>query len=86
MIGYMHELNIAGLDLNLVPALDALLRHRNVTRAAERLSLSQPALSHALNRLRQLLNDQLSAAKAKAPGDDDGLVSLLRGSDTWTVS
>jgi 2-oxoglutarate ferredoxin oxidoreductase subunit beta len=33
----------------------------------------------------QLLNDQLSVAKAKAPGDADALTSLLRGSDTWTV-
>ncbi|MEO6503856.1 MAG: 2-oxoacid:ferredoxin oxidoreductase subunit beta [Jatrophihabitantaceae bacterium] len=33
----------------------------------------------------QLLNDQLSVAKAKAPGDADALTSLLRGSDTWTI-
>ena len=55
----MRELNIAGLDLNLVPALDALLRHRNVTRAAEEVGLSQPAMSRALGRLRELHDDPL---------------------------
>lgn len=46
-------------DLNLLLVFDAVLRERSVTRAAERLSLSQPALSHALNRLRALLDDRL---------------------------
>lgn len=49
--------NLAGIDLNLLVALDALLAERNVTRAAQRLGLSQPALSNALNRLRDLLGD-----------------------------
>jgi DNA-binding transcriptional LysR family regulator len=40
-------------------ALDALLAEGNVTRAAERLGLSQPAMSHALNRLRALLDDPI---------------------------
>lgn len=55
----MHQVNISGLDLNLVPALDALLRLRNVTRAAEEVGLSQPAMSRALGRLRDLHNDPL---------------------------
>src|SRR5262249_44145509 len=42
-----------GLDLNLLVALDALLTHQNVTRAAEQLNLSQSALSGALARLRE---------------------------------
>ena len=46
-------------DLNLLIALDVLLREKNVTRAAERLYLSQPAASAALNRLRALLQDPL---------------------------
>ena len=58
-IATMRELNIAGLDLNLVPALDALLRRRNVTRAAEDVGLSQPAMSRALARLRDLHGDPL---------------------------
>lgn len=48
-----------GLDLNLVVALDALLNARSVSRAAERLHLSQPALSAALARLRTYFGDDL---------------------------
>lgn len=48
-----------GLDLNLVVALDALLDARSVSRAAERLHLSQPALSAALARLRAYFADEL---------------------------
>jgi DNA-binding transcriptional LysR family regulator len=59
MIITMREVNIAGIDLNLVPALDALLRHRNVTRAAAEVGLSQPAMSRALSRLRDLHGDPL---------------------------
>lgn len=47
------------VDLNLLVALDALLTERNVTRAGTRLSLSQPAMSAALGRLRKLFGDQL---------------------------
>jgi DNA-binding transcriptional LysR family regulator len=49
--------NIAGLDLNLLVVLEALLAERSVTRAARRLGLSQPAVSNALGRLRSLLQD-----------------------------
>ncbi|WP_323743560.1 LysR family transcriptional regulator [Agreia pratensis] len=49
------------LDLNLLVALDALLTERSVTRAAERLSLSQPALSASLARLRAHFNDPILA-------------------------
>jgi DNA-binding transcriptional LysR family regulator len=59
MIISMRELNVAGLDLNLIPSLDALLRRRNVTRAADDVGLSQPAMSRALGRLRDLLGDPL---------------------------
>jgi DNA-binding transcriptional LysR family regulator len=59
MIPIMRDVNIAGLDLNLVPALEALLRRRNVTRAADDVGLSQPAMSRALARLRALQNDPL---------------------------
>ena len=52
-------MNIQTFDLNLLRVLDALLRERNVSRAAERLALSQPAVSNALNRLRELLDDPL---------------------------
>jgi DNA-binding transcriptional LysR family regulator len=50
-----------GLDLNLVLALRALLEERNVTRAGQRVGLSQPAMSAALSRLRRHFDDDLLA-------------------------
>ena len=47
------------IDLNLLKALDALLNERNVTRAAQRLSLTQPAVSAMLTRLRESFDDPL---------------------------
>jgi DNA-binding transcriptional LysR family regulator len=52
-------MNLNSLDLNLLVALDALLREGNVSRAAMRIGLSQPAASHALQRLRELIGDPL---------------------------
>ncbi|MGY3621304.1 DNA-binding transcriptional LysR family regulator [Bradyrhizobium sp. USDA 10063] len=52
-------MNLNSLDLNLLTALDALLRDASVSRAAMRLHLSQPAASHALQRLRDLIGDPL---------------------------
>jgi len=52
-------MNLNSLDLNLLVALDALLREANVSRAAMRIGLSQPAASHALQRLRDLVGDPL---------------------------
>lgn len=46
-------------DLNLLLVFDAVLRRRSVTKAAQELCLSQPAISHALNRLRWRLKDRL---------------------------
>ncbi|WMD22058.1 LysR family transcriptional regulator [Achromobacter seleniivolatilans] len=51
--------NLRAVDLNLLVVLDALLHERHLTRAAGRLHLSQPAVSHALGRLRALLADPL---------------------------
>ena len=51
--------HLEAVDLNLLPPLITLLEERHVTRAAERSGLSQPAMSRALARLRQLLDDQL---------------------------
>src|SRR5690349_2207216 len=56
---YIHSMNLAALDLNLLVALDALLKEANVSRAAMRIGLSQPAASHALQRLRDLIGDPL---------------------------
>lgn len=81
------------IDLNLMRVLDALLAERHVTRAARRLGLSQPAVSHALARLRALLGDPLlvrgtggglvPTARAEALGPPlrralEGLVEALR--------
>lgn len=57
----MHDAHdaLAGVDLNLVVALDALLAERHVTRAAEKLGITQSAASHALGRLRDLFGDPL---------------------------
>ncbi|MFH9551847.1 LysR family transcriptional regulator [Streptomyces sp. NPDC017435] len=52
--------DIVGLDLNLLVPLDALLQERSVTRAAQRLGLSQPTVSAALARLRRHSNDELA--------------------------
>lgn len=50
---------LKSLDLNLLVTLDALLRRESVTRAAEELGRSQSAVSHALNRLRDVFDDEL---------------------------
>ncbi|MCC4265520.1 LysR family transcriptional regulator [Oceanimonas baumannii] len=52
------------LDLNLLLAFDALMTQRNVTRAAHQCFISQPAMSHALNRLRQFFEDPLLVRSA----------------------
>ena len=52
-------MNLNSLDLNLLVALDALLLEASVSRAAMRIGLSQPATSHALQRLRDLIGDPL---------------------------
>lgn len=52
-------MHINRLDLNLFVVLDAIYTEGNITRAAKSLNLTQPALSHALGRLRSVLNDPL---------------------------
>ncbi|AJE46743.1 LysR family transcriptional regulator [Celeribacter indicus] len=52
-------INPNNFDLNLLRVFDALIRERSVSAAADRLCLSQPAVSNALNRLRNLLDDPL---------------------------
>lgn len=50
---------LSRVDLNLLVAFDALWSERSVTRAAKRLRLGQPAMSHALARLREIFEDEL---------------------------
>jgi len=55
----MREVHLRNLDLNLLHPLRALLEERHVTRAAKRSFLSQPAMSRALERLREMFGDPL---------------------------
>ena len=57
--GTSNAMNIESFDLNLLVCFDALMRERNVSRAAGQLNISQPAMSNSLKRLRSLLDDPL---------------------------
>ena len=62
-MNYIHHMTdssgIQNLDLNLLKVFAAVDKFRHMTKAAEFLNLSQPAVSHAMSRLRLSLNDQL---------------------------
>lgn len=68
-------MNFHGIDLNLLAAFDALMDERNVTRAAVRVGVSQPAMSAALSRLRTLFADPLFLRSA------EGLLPTQRARD-----
>jgi len=55
----ISSVNIGSVNLNVLLAFEALLEEQNVSRAATRIGLSQPAMSNALARLRELFNDPL---------------------------
>lgn len=55
----MNKTNISNIDLNLLTVFDAVMQCGNTTHAAKRLGLTQPAISHALKRLRVVLDDPL---------------------------
>ncbi len=90
-------MNFSAFDLNLLRVFDALMRERSATRAGEQVGLSQPAVSAALNRLRDILDDKLfvrqgndmvptSRAENLAPGIRNALASLevlLEGDDKF---
>src|SRR6201990_1662074 len=58
-------MKLGAIDLNLLVVFDAVMRERNVTRAGQRLALSQPAMSHALPRPRHMLKDKLFVRSPK---------------------
>lgn len=62
----MNDSKVRATDLNLLVTLAALLEAQNVSRAAEALGLSQPAVSHALNRLRETFDDALLVRSGRA--------------------
>jgi DNA-binding transcriptional LysR family regulator len=55
----MHKTNIQTFDLNLLTTFAVLWETRSVTRASDRLAVTQPAVSHALRRLRDAMGDEL---------------------------
>lgn len=62
----MDQTRLTGLNLNLLVALDALLSERNVTRAARRVGITQPAMSQTLARLRELFADPLLVRRGRS--------------------
>lgn len=70
----MQPLKLSQIDLNLLVALHALLRERSVTRAGRRVGLSQPAMSAALGKLRQIFDDRL----LERAGNEHSLTPLAR--------
>ena len=73
----MREVHFQTLDLNLLRVFDALAEERSVTRAGERLGLTQSAVSHALSRLRYALEDELFL---RGP---DGMTPTPRAAEIW---
>ena len=57
--------NLRSVDLNLLPVFEAAYEERSLSRAAERLALTQPAVSHALARLRTVFGDELFVRRAR---------------------
>ena len=55
------DVNFRTLDLNLLRVFDEVMAERSITRAARNLSMTQPAASNALRRLRQALGDERAA-------------------------
>jgi len=51
--------NISAFDLNVLPIFEAVMQERNVSRAAARVGLSQPAVSNAIRRMREAIGDPL---------------------------
>lgn len=79
MIGMkvITAMNYEQLDLNLLKVFDAVMTELNVTRAAQRLQMTQPAVSNALKRLRRSLNDELFA---KVPS---GVLPTPKAVELW---
>jgi DNA-binding transcriptional LysR family regulator len=70
-------LNFRTLDLNLLRVFDVVMAERNLTRAAERLSLTQPAVSNALKRLREAVGEDLLTRSAH------GVIPTARAEALW---
>ena len=73
----MPAVNLRTFDLNLLKVFDAIMAERSLTRAAEELALTQPAVSNALRRLRDTLGDELLVRKGRT------LEPTPRGQELW---
>jgi DNA-binding transcriptional LysR family regulator len=73
----MHPIHLRTLDLNLLKVFDVVMAERSLTRAAEILALTQPAVSNALRRLREALGDELLVRKGRT------LEPTPRGQELW---
>jgi DNA-binding transcriptional LysR family regulator len=73
----MPQISLRTLDLNLLKVFDAVMSERSLTKAAQQLSLTQPAVSNALRRLRDALGDELLVRKGRA------LEPTARGQELW---
>ncbi|WP_314915792.1 LysR family transcriptional regulator [Pseudomonas helleri] len=72
----MKHINMATIDLNLLKTFLAIWEHRSLTVAADRLHLSQPAVSHALRRLRDVFDDPLFVRTATSMEPTDAAIRL----------
>ncbi len=72
-----NPLNLRTFDLNLLKVFDAVMAERSLTRAAQQLALTQPAVSNALRRLRDALGDELLVRKGR------GLEPSARALELW---
>jgi DNA-binding transcriptional LysR family regulator len=73
----MNRIDLRAVDLNLLVVFDAVMAERSVTRAADRLHLTQPAVSHALGRLRALFRDPLFVRTPAGLEPTPGAVRLV---------
>ncbi|MGV6876265.1 LysR family transcriptional regulator [Pseudochelatococcus sp. B33] len=89
----INHFNLRSFDLNLLIAFDALMKDRSVTKAAGRLKVQQPALSHHLSSLRVLLDDELfirvgnyMQPTAKAEALAEGVAQILAGAQALILA
>jgi LysR family transcriptional activator of mexEF-oprN operon len=75
----MKPIELGRIDLNLLTVLAALMRERHVSRAAQRLNLGQPAVSHALARLRELTGDPLLVRQGRVMEPTERALALMQG-------
>lgn len=73
----MSHVSLRNFDLNLLKVFDVVMSERSLTRAAHHLALTQPAVSNALRRLRDVLDDELLVRKGR------GLEPTPRALELW---